>query len=316
VRVGLPILAACVVILSGCGPTARETPADLSPADPGLIVFTGYQPDREASGFEFWAMRPDGSVLRRLAPAPFDDLSFSPGGGFIVTFTVVETAGDSQDLISVSRPDGSERRRVPLPNPSGTSGWPSVSPDGKRVAFVYARDPAFTGPRNLWTVSVGDDDFKQLSSTGEVQINGWSPDGEHIAFMNGEMEDIYVVRADGTELHHVAHGGEPAWSPDGKRIAFSDRGQISVVDSSGGAPMVVSSNGQMPAWSPDGKQLAFLHGKPCGEVMCNRVFIVDVGGGRPRPVGPQLYEAGYLAWTTARVPPFEGSKTGSPVTAR
>ena len=314
-RVGLPLLAAWIVVLSGCGSASSQSPAELSPADPGLIVFTGYQPDREASGFEYWAMRPDGAVLRRLPDTPVDDLNFSPGGRFIVTLTTVETAGDGQDVIAVSRPDGSERRLVPLPDASGTAGWPAVSSDGKRVAFVFATDPAFAGPRNLWTVSVGGDDFKELSSTGDVQISAWSPDGEHIAFMNGEMEDIYVVRADGTELHHVARGGEPAWSPDGKRIAFSDRGQISVVDSSGGTPMVVSPNGGMPAWSPDGKRLAFLHGKPCGHVTCNRVFIVDVGGGRARPVGPQLYEAGYLAWTTAHVPTLEGSKTGSPVTA-
>jgi Tol biopolymer transport system component len=248
-------------------------------------------------------MRPDGSGLRMLDNQE-DDLSFSPGGQFIVTLTIQETAEDSVDLIVVSRPDGSEPRRVPLPDKHGTAGWPSVSPDGKRVAFVYAGNPSFSGARNLWTVSVGGDDFKQLSSTGDVYNPVWSPDGEQIAFMNGDRDDVYVVRADGTDLHHVARGGEPAWSPDGKRLAFSARdGGISVVEPSGGTAVVVSLNGRMPSWSPDGKELAYVSDtRPCGHVMCNRVFVAELDGGHPRRVGPELAEASYLAWTTARIP--------------
>jgi Tol biopolymer transport system component len=298
VRVAIAIAVAWLAV--GCGPAEGNIPSEARSEDPGLIVFNGYQPDRESSGFEFWSMRPDGSGLAMLDRQD-DDLNFSPGGEFIVSFTIQETAGDSVDLIAVSRPDGSASRRVDVPDPSGTAGWPSVSADGKRVAFVFASDPAFTGPRNLWTVTVGDDDFKKVSSTGEVAINAWSPDGEHLVFMDGDMQDIYVIRADGTELRHLAQGGEPAWSPDGKQIAFSDRGQMKVVDASGGPPKVVSTSGRDPSWSPDGKHLAYLSGKPCGEVMCNRVVIVDVDGGHARRVGPELFEAGYLAWTTARI---------------
>jgi Tol biopolymer transport system component len=300
VRVAIAIVVGCLVV--GCGPAATEGPREASPDDTGLIVFNGFHSDREASGFEYWVMRPDGSGLRQLENQE-DALSFSPGGQFIVTLTIQETAGDSVDLIVVSRPDGSEQRRVNVPDPSGTAGWPSVSADGKRVAFVFAPDPAFTGPRNLWTVSVGGDDFKQLSSTGEVWMHAWSPDGERLVFMDEHREDIYVVHADGTELHHLAQGGDPAWSPDGKRIAFSHRGQIMVVDADGGTPVVVSANGRMPSWSPDGTELAYVADTgPCGQVMCNGVFVAELDDGHARRVGPELAEASYLAWTTARIP--------------
>jgi dipeptidyl aminopeptidase/acylaminoacyl peptidase len=301
VRGALAIIAACLIVGAGCGPRETATPGGDAVNDPGFIVFTGYQPTRRASGFEYWAMRPDGTELRQLTIQPYD-LSFAPGGRFIAMMEWRwDENEDPEDLVVVSRPDGSERRRVPLPQPGGGAGWPSVSPDGKRVALSFSDDPMFAGSRDLWAGPVDGEGYKQLSSMGEVSSTAWSPDGEHIAFTNGYAEvGVYVVRADGTELRRVAEGSDPAWSPDGKRIAFAGpEGGILIVSLDEGKPKVVSRTGFLPAWSPDGKWLAFFEGKPCGEVTCNRVFLVDVTGGHARRVGPQLYESGYLAWTSA-----------------
>jgi hypothetical protein len=306
VRAALALLAASLIVGAGCGAGENAAPRSGPVDDPGFILFNGYQPNRRASGAEIWAMRPDGTGLRELEITS-DDFSFSPGGQFMATkaFRWEDDEEPPESLVFVSRPDGSEQRRVPLPKPGGAAGWPSASADGERVALVVSDDPMFAGDRDLWAGSVDGENFRQLSSLGKVSSNAWSPDGEHIAFANGYGEpDVYVVRADGTELRHIAEGWAPAWSPDGKQIAFAGRrGGIHIVDLGGGKPSVVTREGGIPAWSPDGRRLAFLETTPCGEeVTCYRVVVVDVSGAHRRTIGPQLGEAGYLAWTTASLP--------------
>jgi Tol biopolymer transport system component len=231
--------------------------------------------------------------------------------------------------IVVSRADGSDRRVVPLPK-DATAGAPAVSPDGKTVALAYAPN-LDASPMDLWTVSVDGSHLERLATTGEVLSIAWSPDGKHIAFVDGSQlensssgatADIYVVRADGSELQRIAtgftgQGSEVVWSPDGKRIAFQDAKQrLSVVDADGGNVDTLAPHGEAPAWSPDGKRLAFLRVVFCrGYVACtrSRIFIVDVDGGPPREVGPKIGNPVSLAWTTATLQPSPASsKIGSP----
>jgi Tol biopolymer transport system component len=62
-------------------------------------------------------------------------------------------------------------------------------------------------------------------------LGNWSPDGTQLAFTRhsecGEdcgKDELYVVNADGSNLHQIATPEptveSPAWSPDGQRIAF------------------------------------------------------------------------------------------------
>lgn len=82
--------------------------------------------------------------------------------------------------------------------------------------------------------------------------------------------NIYLLRADGSQLRLLTHGMDPALSPDGRWVAFvrweEPRGLYLIgTDGQGerllyGAPQV-----RTPAWSPDGRRLAFAvqkGGKP------------------------------------------------------
>lgn len=311
-RVALTILAACLV--AGCGAAApRGTP---TPSNPGLLVFGGVVvPVPEPPGLatpwhqpiSYYAVWPDGTGLRKLAFTAEDwELDFSPRGGFAVML------GDS---IVVSRPDGSERRVVPLPK-NAIVDAPALSADGKTVALAYAGNPD-ASPMDLWTVSVDGSHLKRLATTGDVLSIAWSPDGKHIAFVDGSqlensssgaIADIYVVDADGSDLRRLARGftglgREVEWSPDGTRIAFQDaRQRVAVVDAKGGVPEVVGKDGESPSWSPDGKRIAFLRVTDCGRyVACrrSRIVIASIGAGTERVVGPKFGEPVSLSWIPA-----------------
>jgi TolB protein len=121
---------------------------------------------------------------------------------------------------------------------------PSVSPDGKKVAFVSKR----TGTFRIW-VSDLDGSNARLISPPEVEyheaikapieqkVPAWSPDGKSIAHWEGvEMIHmspftgiknpkrdqqisatfhVWVVSSDGKHRRKVGRGDDPTWSPDG-----------------------------------------------------------------------------------------------------
>jgi len=100
-----------------------------------------------------------------------------------------------------------------------------------------------------------------------------------IAFvsMRDGIEDIYVMRPDGTDVRRVTvtipvDGQErgswvPAWSPDRKRIAFAsnrdsgEKANLYVVDADGHNLKRLSDHegfDYTPDWSPDGSQIVFV----------------------------------------------------------
>ncbi|HMI98289.1 MAG TPA: hypothetical protein VK488_00475 [Gaiellaceae bacterium] len=332
VRAALVILAACLV--AGCGAARNGAGGVPSSADPGVIVFGGVvvpvpEPPGQSTPWHqpisYYALGPDGTGLRKLAFTSRDhELDFSPGGGF----AVLSRYGEDNRIV-VSRADGSDSRVVPLPK-DATAGAPAVSADGKTVALAYAPN-LDASPIDLWTVSVDGSHLKRLATTGDVLSIAWSPDGKHIAFVDGSqlensssgaVADIYVVDADGSNLHRLARGftglgREVAWSPDGARIAFQDTSQrVAVIDAEGGMPKVVSQEGETPAWSPDGTRIAFLSVTGCGSYgACtrSRIVLANVDGGTEHIVGPKYGNPVSLSWTTATFQPSPaGSKIGSP----
>ena len=320
-RVALTILAACLV--AGCG--AAGPGGTPTPSDPGRLVFGGVVvPVPEPPGLStpwhqpisYYALGPEGTGLRKLAfTARESELDFSPGGAF----AVMSSYAEDWNGIVVSRADGSDRHVVSLPK-DAVADAPSVSADGKTVALAYSPNPD-DSPIDLWTVSVDGSHLKRLATTGDVLSIAWSPDGKHIAFVDGSqlensssgaVADIYVVDADGSNLRRLARGftglgREVAWSPDGARIAFQDANQrVAVIDAEGGMPEVVSQEGEAPAWSPDGTRIAFLRVTDCGRYTAcrrSRIVLASIGGGTERVVGPKFGEPVSLSWIPAASAP-------------
>lgn len=159
---------------------------------------------------------------------------------------------------------------------SGFDGYPSLSPDGKSVA--YSSDQ-----KGTFEIYV-----KQLSETGgELQLTNdgqqnfqpsWSPDGQRIAYHSRKRGGVWIVPALGGAPKHLTEtGARPMWSPDGSLIAFQSQdpgGELSnsramppstiwIVPSQGGRPKQITQPGNpigghgAPSWSPDSKRIAF-----------------------------------------------------------
>lgn len=109
----------------------------------------------------------------------------------------------------------------------GITGWPSFSPDGKRIAFLSD----LSGLPQAWLISTTGG-FPELLTNLEDAVRGviWSPDGSWIALVvapgGGMNQQLYVIHPDGTGLRRLSDGGKDnnfigGWTRDSKFLHFS-----------------------------------------------------------------------------------------------
>ena len=123
----------------------------------------------------------------------------------------------------------------------------------------------------------------------------WSPDGSRIAFSREFDEGVYVMNADGSDLHKVTGpgAGEPAFTPDGHHLVYwcdgcpGGNGVFLIRDDGSDAPgQRLSSNpfpdqsDENPEVSPDGQTVTFVRHKVGGKLQA--LCAVDIDGGHLR----------------------------------
>ena len=132
--------------------------------------------------------------------------------------------------------DGSNRQLVYHSTGVFGAWYPSVSPDGTKIAFS---DDSRGGLNHddIYVINPDGSNLRQLTNSPALDYGpNWSPDGTKIAFTRERVPsftpgsiagngDIYVMNADGSnQIPLTNHGNDdfyPTWSPDGSKIVFN-----------------------------------------------------------------------------------------------
>jgi tricorn protease len=160
--------------------------------------------------------------------------------------------------------EGHAQLEVQPPKPIRGARQPALSPDGKRLAFVYRGD-IWVGPAKggrAWPL------------TQHVEADAYpvfSPDGRWIAFASRRSGnwDIFLVPSEGGEPRQLTwHSGTDiptSWSPDGKRLLYAGRrdspnyGVFALEVGSLRTELLCEDYAPLnyPTYSPDGTRLAY-----------------------------------------------------------
>ncbi|HKV27052.1 MAG TPA: hypothetical protein VJN90_02105, partial [Candidatus Acidoferrales bacterium] len=143
---------------------------------------------------------------------------------------------------------------------------PSVSPDGKEIAFVSGG--------NVWTVPATGGEARLLVSDMATDSRPlYSPDGTRLAYVSERSGsgNVYILTFATGEVKRLTYdddlNGVDEWSRDGRWIYFSSANHdisymndVYRVSVEGGTPMAVAAdryaNEYFAAPSPDGKTVA------------------------------------------------------------
>ncbi len=192
------------------------------------IAFTGTANDRS----RVWLVGADGSNAREVTAAGLSDQVFYPSwypdGNTLAVM-------DAQELV-IKKIDLARSLAVPATSQAQVlTGMPSVSPDGKWIAFAGQENhgQSYDQTKNsIWLVDDSGIAHPLERSPAQGRAPTWSPDGQRLAFESSRasasgLYAIFLINRDGTGLVQVTdptlNADHPVWSPDGRRLAFSAR---------------------------------------------------------------------------------------------
>ncbi len=161
--------------------------------------------------------------------------------------------------------DDGRVEKIPI---SAEGGWPSITPDGKKLAFSSGASHTNIWRRDLLHPETPPE--QMYESTLQQDEAQYSPDGRHVAFdsTRSGVWSVWMANVDGSNLVQVSHGansGYPQWSPDSQKICFEMKEPdgstgIYVADISDRVPRKLPirfHRATSPSWSRDGKWIYF-----------------------------------------------------------
>jgi Tol biopolymer transport system component len=207
----------------------------------------------------------------------------------------------SANLWLVGTPTSGAIAKIEKPLTSGTltSGDPSISPDGRWVAFVMNRSDT---EGNVYKMSVDGGQPVQLTffDAATSSSPAWSPDGRRIAFIcnQGGTAKVWTVNTDGGSVRSLDKTNSSdtnyglAWAPSAE-IIYQQPGlhnlrRLNVETQEEEAILPKDSEGWLPSRpiiSPDGKEIALYWNRPDND----GVWVISLEKYSERFFGPRHY---------------------------
>ena len=255
---------------------------------------------------------PDGTN-RVEVPFPDDTLFLGPGDWSADSRLIALEGFDPNDPtrpevgVYVAAADGSGLRQVTSSTDGRFHGWPSFSPDGRRLAFLAKdRDPPMIGAAagDLFVVNVDGSGLRPINPMGtKVVFTGttgrpidWSPDGRQVLFAAVEesldrsgrsaayLIDLDVDDAEATRISEFGSWlATVEWSPDGNWVLYGEidapNAPTWIARPDGSDPRQLTGRGApvpgcCATWSPDSTRLLFKRTVPGG----SDLWTMDLSG--------------------------------------
>ena len=283
----LAVVVAVACLLVSFARSARAT----FPGNNGRISFLEFNSTTHA--VDIYTMNPDGSDERQLTTLSQTEFvanaaQWSPDGRQLV-FPVV-TNNPVPGQILVMNGDGSNQHVV-FTDPNNVDFNTTFSPDGKHIAFTRCQAGG-QPPCAIYRIRCDGSDLTALTNFDPNPdivdaFPQYSPDGQQIAFTNltreGVLEAIYLMNADGSEVHRLTPPAMGAangdWSPNGQKIAFDTNDpfcgggacffpnpEIWMIEPDGNSLTRLSGDPNFldfnPAWAPQGNAIVFEQDDP------------------------------------------------------
>jgi hypothetical protein len=175
-----------------------------------------------------------------------------------------------------------QRSALPVTSYPGIEEYPSLSPDGNRLAFCWSGDGGRNVDIYIKSLDTSLADPVRLTTDSAPDVSPvWAPDGRSVAFVRqtapGELKVMLIPSVGGVEREvktaqgtwEREAGSYLAWTPDGKGLVFIDRESPAApaglflfsLESGESRRLTTPPHGwwgdSSPAFSPDGRQLAF-----------------------------------------------------------
>jgi len=152
------------------------------------------------------------------------------------------------------------------------------SPDGKKLVFSMG----VVGYNGVALYDPATHETELLIVPGKDPA--WSPDGRYIAFVRecqalqvpefatagrkqkvrpNVEEEVWIMKADGTQPRRLARGGWPSWSQDARYVSYQSRVDnalcsISIEDRDATPDRITACSYPHPSISPDGQRMAYV----------------------------------------------------------
>jgi Tol biopolymer transport system component len=186
--------------------------------------------------------------------------------GKIVYMKVYEEGGS--DVFSID-PDGSDEAQL---TNDGVSAYPSVSPDGTKIAFAVVDEEVDPTEFNLYTMEING--TNKIDTGIDILIDldtfmsplNWTRDSQKLYSFDSETQQGFIVNSDGTgKISNgldIAKGAWFEYSSEGEKVVYHDNDtyQTYIANADGSSPSKLNTvaGSLNPTFSPDDNTVYFI----------------------------------------------------------